>query len=104
MVQQGRVSRASFRFRTHASRRTAICAFPQIIKNFLIVPNFDFTLLPGNDNLWSAGADITAEMGKFIVPFDCSLGVSVSYLGGSAFDAVGQRDRWSVGLIMSYDF
>ena len=81
-------------------------ALPPIlyIKNFLIVPNFDFTLLPGNDNLWSAGADITAEMGKFIVPFDCSLGVSVSYLGGSAFDAVGQRDRWSVGLIMSYDF
>jgi hypothetical protein len=43
-------------------------------------------------------------MGKFILPFDGSLGVSVSYLGGSAFDAVGQRDRWSVGLIFSYDF
>ena len=74
------------------------------IRNFLIVPNYDFTLLPGNHNLWSVGADITAEMGKFILPFDGSLGVSVSYLGGSAFDAVGQRDRWSVGLIFSYDF
>lgn len=81
-------------------------ALPPIlyIRNFLVVPNFDITLLPGNGNLWSTGADITAEMGKFIVPFDCSLGVSVSYLGGSAFEAVGQQSRWSVGLIMSYDF
>ena len=81
-------------------------ALPPIlyIRNFLVIPNFDFTLLPGNDNLWSAGADITAEMGKFVAPFDCSLGVSVSYLGGSAFETVGQTDRWSVGLIMSYDF
>ena len=81
-------------------------ALPPIlyIRNFLIVPDFDFTLLPGNQNLWSAGADITAETGKFIVPFDCSLGVSVSYLGGSAFEAVGQQSRWSFGLIMSYDF
>ena len=81
-------------------------ALPPIlyIRNFLIIPNFDFTLLPGSQNLWSAGADITAEMGKFIAPFDCSLGVSVSYLGGSAFETVGQNDRWSVGLIMSYDF
>ena len=74
------------------------------IRNFLVIPNADFTLLPGNENLWSAGADITAEMGKFLAPFDCSLGVSISYLGGSAFEAVGQQDRWSFGLIMSYDF
>ena len=74
------------------------------IRNFLLLPKADFTLLPGSDNLWSVGADITAEMGKFIVPFDCSLGVSVSYLGGSAFQAVGQQDRWSVEMIMSYDF
>lgn len=81
-------------------------ALPPIlyIRNFLIVPTADFTLLPGKDNLWSFGADITAEMSKLIVPFDCSLGVSVSYLGGTAFDTVGQKDRWSVGLIMSYDF
>ncbi|MBQ9410934.1 MAG: hypothetical protein IJU21_04935 [Bacteroidales bacterium] len=81
-------------------------ALPPIlyIRNFLIVPTADYTLLPGNDNLWSFGADITAEMAKFITPFDCSLGVSVSYLGGSAFEAVGQKDRWSISLIMSYDF
>ena len=81
-------------------------ALPPIlyIRNFLIIPNVDYTLLPGNDNLWSAGADITAEMGKFFVPFDCSLGVSISYLGGSAFGKIGQEDRWSFGLIMSYDF
>lgn len=81
-------------------------ALPPIayVRNFLIVPNANFTLLPGQDNLWSIGADITAEMGKLVVPFDCSLGVSISYLGGNAFEKVGQKDRWSFGLIMSYDF
>ena len=74
------------------------------IRNFLLLPKADFTLLPGNDNLWSVGADITAELGKFIVPFDCSMGVSVSYLGGSAYNAMGQDSRWSIGMIMSYDF
>ncbi len=85
---------------------TGDIALPPVlyIRNFLLLPKADFTLLPGNDNLWSAGADITAELGKFIVPFDCSLGVSISYLGGTAFDAVGQKDRWSIGMIMSYDF
>ena len=81
-------------------------ALPPIayIRNFLIVPNADFTLLPGQDNLWSVGADITAEMGKLVIPFDCSLGVSISYLGGNAFEKVGQQDRWSFGMIFSYDF
>ena len=81
-------------------------ALPPIayIRNFLVVPHGDFTFLAGDHNLWSVGADITAQMGKFIVPFDCSLGVSISYLGGSAFQASGQPKRWSVGLIMSYDF
>ena len=81
-------------------------ALPPIayIRNFLIVPHGDFTFLANDYNLWSVGADITAQMGKFIVPFDCSLGVSISYLGGSAFQASGQPKHWSVGLIMSYDF
>ena len=81
-------------------------ALPPIayIRNFLVVPHGDFTFLANDHNLWSVGADITAQMGKFIVPFDCSLGVSISYLGGSAFQLSGQPKRLSVGLIMSYDF
>ena len=81
-------------------------ALPPIayIRNFLIVPHGDFTFLANDYNLWSVGADITAQMGKFIVPFDCSLGVSISYLGGNAFQASGQPKHLSVGLIMSYDF
>ena len=108
MAQTGR----AYPWQLNASASYAIPVFvgdialPPIlyIRNFLIVPTADFTLLPGNHNLWSFGADITAEMSKLIVPFDCSLGVSISYLGGTAFDTVGQKDRWSVGLIMSYDF
>lgn len=76
------------------------------IRNFLVIPDFDFTLLPGRDNLWSVGADITAEMGKFFLPFDCSLGVSVSYLSGNAYETIGlaDKDRWAFRMIMSYDF
>ena len=81
-------------------------ALPPImyVRNFLITPTADFTLLPGSDNLWSVGADITAQFGKFIIPFDGALGVSVSYLGGNAYQKVGQPSHWSVQLIMSFDF
>lgn len=81
-------------------------ALPPIayIRNFLAIPHADFTYLTGGHNLFSAGADITAEFGKLIVPFDGSIGVSVSYLGGSAYNAVGQKNHWSFGLIMKYDF
>ena len=81
-------------------------ALPPIayIRNFLVVPHADFSYFGQSSNLWSAGADITAEFGKLIAPFDGSIGVSVSYLGGSIFDKIEQPRRWSVGLIMSYDF
>ena len=74
------------------------------IRNFLVVPHADFTSLSGGHNLWSAGADITAEFGKLIVPFDGTIGVSISYLGGSGYVPSLQRTPWYFGLIMSYNF
>ena len=81
-------------------------ALPPIayIRNFLLVPHYDFSFLGAGYNLWSAGADITAEFGKLLLPFDCSAGVSISYLGGNAFGPSGQDRRWSFEFIMSYDF
>ena len=75
------------------------------IRNFLLTPHADLTVLTAADNLWSVGADLTAQLGKILmIPFDGSLGVSVSYLGGSAYAASGQTKPWSVRLVMSFDF
>ena len=75
------------------------------IKNFVLTPHGDFSGLDGiRNNLWSAGADLTAEMAKLILPFDTSLGVSFSYLGGSWYQNTGQEKPWSVELIFNMDF
>jgi len=73
------------------------------IKNFVLTPHADFAGL-GSDNLWSAGADFTAQMAKLILPFDSSLGVSFSWLGGSWYANTGQEKPWSVSLILGMDF
>lgn len=73
------------------------------IKNFVLTPHGDFTGFSGG-NLWSAGADFTAEMAKLILPFDASLGVSLSYLGGSWYKNTDQEKPWSVELILGMDF
>lgn len=75
------------------------------IKNFLLVPHADFTGLGGiQNNLWSAGMDVTAELaGLFFLSYDCSMGVSFSYLGGSWYEATEQEKPYYVGLIFSMD-
>jgi hypothetical protein len=73
------------------------------IKNFVLTPHGDFTGF-SDGNLWSAGADFTAEMAKLILPFDASLGVSLSYLGGSWYKNMDQEKPWSVELILGMDF
>ena len=73
------------------------------IKNFVLTPHGDYTGL-SNGNLWSAGADLTAEMAKLILPFDSSLGVSFSWLGGSWYEKTGQERPWSVELVFDMDF
>ena len=89
------------------------------IRNFLIIPHFDWTTFGGRriveglagketaSSLVSAGVDLTVEMAHFLwAPFPCSLGVSASWLGGpyfSTLNADGSRKPWSVELIFSLD-
>lgn len=73
------------------------------ITHFLLTPHGDYTGFSGG-NLWSAGADLTAQLAKLILPFDASLGVSFSWLGGSWYVNTGQEKPWSVSLILGMDF
>ena len=89
------------------------------IRNFLIIPHFDWTTFGGRrvvegfagretaSSLFSAGVDLTVELAHLLwAPFPCSLGVSASWLGGpyfSVLNADGSRKPWSVGLIFSLD-
>lgn len=73
------------------------------IRNFVLTPHADYTGLSGT-NLWSAGADFTAELSKLILPFNSSLGVSFNYLGGTFYARTGQERPWSVELIFGMDF
>ena len=75
------------------------------IKNFLLTPHADYMGVPGGHNLWSAGADISASLARLLfLPFDASIGVSVSYLGGSLYPHTGQGKPWDVSLIFGVDF
>ena len=73
------------------------------IKNFLLTPHFDATGLQ-NGHLWSAGADLTAELAHLLfINFDCSVGVSFSWLGGSQLSQAAQQKPYHVGMIFSFD-
>ncbi len=55
------------------------------IKNLLVVPHTDFTVAGGF--LFSAGADFTVELANFLwFPFDCSVGFSLDYSGGTRWN------------------
>lgn len=73
------------------------------ITHFLLTPHADFTGF-SKGNLWSAGADLTARLAKLILPFDSTLGVSFSWLGGSWYKNTGQEKPWSVDLVFGMDF
>jgi hypothetical protein len=70
----------------------------------VLTPHGDFTGLGGSDNLWSAGADLTASLAKLLLPYTSSLGVSFSWLGGSWYSSSRQDRPWSVSLIYNMDF
>lgn len=78
------------------------------IRNFLLTPHVDYTGLPyGNDryDLWSVGADLSASLARLLVlPFDASVGVSVSYLGGTLYPYLELKKPWAVSLIFGVDF
>lgn len=78
------------------------------IKNFIFTPHADYTFLKysnglsGNGGLLSVGADFTVSLANLLwFPFDCEVGLSWSYNGGSAFkylDGAGVK-RNNVGFI-----
>ena len=75
------------------------------IKNFLLTPHADFTGLPSKYNLWSVGADLSASLARlFVLPFDASIGVSCSYLGGSLYKHTETEKPWAVSMIFGVDF
>ena len=75
------------------------------IKNFLLTPHADYTDFSGGYDLWSAGADLSASLARlFVLPFDASIGISVSYLGGTLYPFLQREKPWSVSMIFGVDF
>lgn len=85
------------------------------IKNFLAVPHVDVMFCTGGEalqsgvasglSLISAGVDLTAELGNLLwFPFDCSVGVSLNWLGGPHYGLL-EREGLPLGasLIFSMD-
>ena len=55
------------------------------IKNFLLIPHFDISG-GSSPQLYSAGASLTAELANILwIPFDSSVGVRASWLGGPLY-------------------
>ena len=75
------------------------------IKNFLLTPHADYTGLAYNYNLWSVGADLSASLARLLfLPFDASIGVSFSYLGGSVTPYLELSKPYSLSFIFGIDF
>lgn len=75
------------------------------IKNFLLTPHADYTGLAYNYNLWSVGADLSASLARLLfLPFDASIGVSFSYLGGSVAPYLELSKPYSLSFIFGIDF
>lgn len=75
------------------------------IKNFLLTPHADFTGLDEGYSLFSVGADFSASLARvFVLPFDASIGVSFSYLGGNLLQYTDEGKPYSAELIFSVDF
>lgn len=75
------------------------------IKNFLLTPHADYMTVGQGYFLYSAGADFSASLARlFVLPFDSSIGVSFSYLGGSLYEHLEESKPYHVGLIFSVDF
>ena len=64
------------------------------IKNFELTPHFDFTMFSEgksmtDGNLFSAGVKVLARLANLLwIPYDCGIGITVDWNGGSAFDSI----------------
>ena len=75
------------------------------IKRLVTYPHFDYTFI-GNKGLWSAGIDLTADLHAILtIEVPCSLGVTFSWNGGSAWHDLSSRginmDKWFIGPIFN---
>lgn len=75
------------------------------IRNFTLTPHFDYTGLTSG-NLWSIGADLTANMGYLVLAAaDITLGLTASLLGGTWYGPSGQGGKnWYVGPVFDMSF
>ena len=78
------------------------------IKRLVAYPHFDYTFI-GKKGLWSAGLDLTMDLHAIItIEWPCSLGVSFSWNGGSAWgDQLlkgVEKNRWYVGPVFNVSF
>ena len=78
------------------------------IKRLVAYPHFDYTFI-GNEGLWSAGLDLTADLHAIItLEWPCSFGVTFSWNGGSAWNGFTEKgismNKWFVGPIFNVSF
>jgi hypothetical protein len=77
------------------------------IKRLVTYPHFDYTFI-GKEGLWSAGLDLTADLQAIItIEFPCSLGLSFSWNGGSAWNDLAKNikmSNWFLGPIFNVSF
>jgi len=69
------------------------------IRNFVLTPYYERMRFKGG-NLWSAGSSVAAVFGKLLmIPAEVTLGVSLSYLGGSWMPNTGITTPFYAGLV-----
>ena len=79
------------------------------IKRLVLTPHFDCTFYSGN-NLWSAGSDVKLDLHSILtLEWPCTLGMTFSYNGGSAFDSMiddygTEIRRWYFGPVFNVTF
>ena len=78
------------------------------IKRLVAYPHFDYTFI-GNEGLWSAGLDLTADLHAIAtLEWPCSFGLSFSWNGGSAWNGLTQNgilmNKWFLGPIFNVSF
>ena len=80
------------------------------IRNFLLTPNFDFSMYSNPDDtlmFCSAGAELCAVLGNFLwLPYQTKIGVSYSYNFGPSFGKMSTDSypgRHTVQMVFNID-
>lgn len=84
-----------------------LCGNLLAIKRLVLYPHYDYTFI-GKQGLWSAGLDLTADLHAIAtVEWPCSVGLSFSWNGGSAWDTLSKdisMKRWFLGPVFNVSF